>query len=257
MNIAIESPSQALHQERIKSLRVMRDTEPEQKKWERAIEEQCKFMEQGKHIFGYLYAASGCGFGKDGAFLDWALIDVVPGRIGENRLPDKETWPQRQEIYSPSFGLEGLRQPADLCSELEGCKLEPVCEDDASPSFWKTMWERRKAQGAYQRGATAQSTTGNVSRHKAAVRWGPDDVEGTTEAVFVRKRVPEWVVRPDSDSGSVLYDWKGRALGMLLGTRQPRLEEGAFFFVTPMEDILGHIAFMLEVERTAVRIAEL
>lgn len=234
----------------------MLEKEQEQKKWERAIAENCKFMEQGKHIFGHLYAASGCGYGKDGAFLDWALIDVVPGRVGENRLPNEDAWPQHSE-FNPLFEFEGLRQPADLCSELEDCKLEPVCEDEASPPFWKTMRERRKAQEAYQRGATAQSTMGSVSRHKAAVRWGPDDVEGTTEAVFVRKRVPGWMFRPDSDSGSVLYDWKGRALGMLLGTRQPRLEEGAFFFVTPMEDILGHIAFMLEVERTAVRIAEL
>ncbi len=257
LNIAIESPSRAVHQERIKSLEFMLKKNPEAKLWERAIVEKYEFMDQGKHVFGHLYAASGCGYGKDGEFLDWALIDVIHGRMGDNRLPDGETWPIKQYEDSPPYRLDGLGQPTDLRSEPEGDEPEPVYRAVSPSSMEKMMWDRNQAQEAYQLGATGESKTGQVSRHKAAVRWGPDDVAGTTEAVFVRKHAPRCMFRPDSDSGSILYNWKGRALGMLLGTRQPRQAEGAFFFVTPMEDVLGHIEFMLEIERTAVRIAEL
>ncbi|OAA76094.1 hypothetical protein LEL_05778 [Akanthomyces lecanii RCEF 1005] len=206
MNIDIESPSRAVHQERIKSLEFMLKKNPEAKLWERAVAEKCEFMDQGKHIFGHLYAASGCGYGKDGAFLDWALIDVVHGRMGDNRLPDGETWPTEQYEDSPPDGLDGLGQPTDLHREPVGDEPEPVYGAASPSSMHRMMWDRKHAQEAYQLGTTGESTTGQISRHKAAVRWGPDDVASTTEAVF---------------------------------------------------DVLGHIAFMLEIERAAVKIAEL
>lgn len=239
----IESPSRNKHNKTVAYYRRLAELAPAQKEFaERRVKESVEFFDSGKHIFGYLFAGSGFAFRTaDNGSLDWALIEVLPSRLGNNNLPSQSIWPMTLLNFLPPDNICGkpLRKPAPA---------HELGHED---------------KNVYKVSAITKATTGAFSAHLADSRltnWGymidADICKRTSEHVFISRSPlygPRFANR--GDSGAVVYDGNARSLGLLFrGDANDGFHRPAY--VTPLEHVLTHIAEFLGLKPNAIRIAQ-
>jgi len=244
----IEHPARMKHNFGVEELndyistRPGEDTRDEQNERDQMV----AFFDQGKHVWGTVYCASGyTRRTPGGGLLDWALI--LPrdaSRAGKNALPSKQDWRAKyagkMSLYPTSQTSDtGLRQP--------------------SPAGLRAL---EHGGNVYKVGASTRFTIGSFNCIKSDIL--------ITEAKHVTGRSEEFVfvasVAGDNwdcrlatlgDSGSVVWDKEGQAVGLLFRGQQPQQTQGhPLAYVTPIEDVFADIKEFSNGKIHEIRIAE-
>ncbi|KAI4139670.1 MAG: hypothetical protein LQ341_004130 [Variospora aurantia] len=206
-----ESPSRRLHNfslqfhdKEIKEAERVRERWPGNPDIEQAITGHHKakarkiaFFDEDHHRFGKLFLASGfsCRTADNGR-LDVALLEVDPGRMGNNVVPPPSAWTSNS--FQPPFVACG-KMLAGLDSPSEGAALGRV----------------------FKIGARTGATTGNFSHIKSQVKMGWDkeyNLPVSTEFCFIAD--PVTLAQPfmcQGDSGSWLFTQAGKWAGTGFG----------------------------------------
>ncbi|WXC67436.1 hypothetical protein SNK03_013229 [Fusarium graminearum] len=209
------------------------------------------FFNDGKHVLGTLFAASGykrrASHGSFKMRLDWALINVHGNRQGPNILPSGEAWERK-------YPGRHLAQPTRTFDESLQRQSNPF-----GPGFNSLV---------FKVGGTTGLTIGKYHRTKSSCTMAEDahvkrfmakDYEST-----------EYVVQPvlmDSDgqlkfcahgdSGSVVFDRDGGVLGLFFRGSKPRNSADAGYgLVTPIELVFKDIIAFSKGGITEIRVAE-
>ncbi|KAF4463494.1 hypothetical protein FALBO_9682 [Fusarium albosuccineum] len=197
------------------------------------------FFDQGRQILGKVYAASGYKRRtSDNGRLDWALIDVISSRQGENRLPYRETWEEKYETqHHPN--------PDSFASLLVKDSLSPYLR---SGNGWKV-------------GTTTGATSGWYSRSKPSCAMSDDKRLGmrpSYERVFVGR--PQKATRDEKfcrpgDSGAIVFDADGQATGLLFRGKKIQQNTQGYGLVTPLGWVFDDIEAFSKGQITDIRIA--
>lgn len=238
----VESPSRASHNATLQwhDLQIEKDGPAVQEEKE-ARARKVRFFDEGKHIMGHVWAGSGFGRRtRENGILDWALIKVQEERIGLNVLPDVDAWPRSmpkmnvppKTIWGKELG-EVVRRGQSLISE--------------SPAF---------KYGVVTKGRTAVCSEYKVgvvtSERRYMANEDPLRYGATVEPMFVPvENDEETEFAAPGDSGSIVYNGEGQALGLLF-RGNPRTH---LAYVTPLNDVFDDIKAFSEDKVTDVRIA--
>ncbi|KAH7276173.1 hypothetical protein B0J15DRAFT_558323 [Fusarium solani] len=201
-------------------------------KLERDRAAKLAFFDHKKNDCGSVLLASGFDRATpEGGRLDWAVIEVDSPRIGENRLPTEEAWKAKyggwDTPYAKTFG--GLLQ------QPPGSFKDKTMAPGAS--VWKV-------------GPTSGPTTGTFNEYKVECTI-KDDVHA---AGIPRSYFEEFITVDNDrsgqgqsgrfcgpgDPGSVVFDARGQAIGLLFGGQVPSQTAG-YGLVTPIEDVFEDI----------------
>ncbi|KAJ4324065.1 hypothetical protein N0V84_004031 [Fusarium piperis] len=170
--------------------------------------------------------------------LDWAVIEVNPSRIGENRLPTEEDWNSTNvgtEIPGSSTFGALLRHPS---SSLKAMSLED--------SVWKV-------------GATSGPTHGVYNEYKVYCKMKDDrHVTGPprySEQFVITGNDTSRFCGP-GDSGAVVFNAQGEAIGLLFSGQRPDQSTAGYGLVTPIEDVFESIKACSSGTIDDIRIAE-
>ncbi|KAK3187338.1 hypothetical protein K4F52_003970 [Lecanicillium sp. MT-2017a] len=239
-SVLVESPSRPKHSFTISSLEAERLHVIENGDSASEIDDEkaarVSFFDQYRHIIGPAWAGSGFAFRtKDGALLDWALVQVDEQRIGTNSLPDKTQW--ADPFYPPT--------------RTQGAQLRQVA----------SAHEIIHSGKRFKCGAMSNGTTGTRGYHRPLVRcveWKymctEENYPAATETAFFG--AAGGVFAMPGDSGSIAYTADGRALGMIYSGIRPQNKRGdACTYVTPLEDVFTHIKSFLRNEISDIRVA--
>ncbi|KAJ3478344.1 hypothetical protein NLG97_g8605 [Lecanicillium saksenae] len=241
--IPFESPSRCKHNKTISWFTERPKIHPYERESSEQMVKKCReFFDSGKQVIGYLYAGSGfTARTSEGGLLDWALIEVLPSRLGNNNLPSRDIWPRTLLDFQP---------PPLIC----GKPLKGPVPADRIPD---------KEKRVFKVSAISKATSGVYLKHRAGIRldnWKylvrENLATHTTEACFVSldtENGPKFAVQ--GDSGAVVYDENGDAVGLLFRGQRPA-GANKFAYVTPLEHVFTHIAKHLKLERSAIRIAK-
>lgn len=242
----LEHPARCKHNNGVQRLHNIIKNFPEQssRKDQDELDQMVAFFDQGNHIFGTVYCAS--GFTRRTASngrLDWALVmPLDKARIGKNTLPSFRDWTGKYvdvDQYPTSQAFDGLKQPpqAGLRAIEHGDKV-------------------------YKVGASTGFTIGAFSRLTPDVQLTDDKhVAGVSEEfAFVSSATS---VHDDKrlatlgDSGSVVWNKESRAVGLLFRGQNPRqLEKEVLSYVIPIEDVFADIKAFSNGGIKEIRIAE-
>ncbi|KAL6355808.1 hypothetical protein LRP88_09391 [Fusarium phalaenopsidis] len=260
--VALESPARIKHNYTIWDLddiiRANRVGEPgwreeefrhgamKAEKLERDRAAKLTFFDTKKNDCGSVLLAS--GFDRvtpEGGRLDWAVIEVDPSRVGENRLPTEEAWEAKyggwNAPYARTFGGL-LQQPSGSFKD----KIMAV-----GASVWKV-------------GATSGPTNGTFNKYKVKCTIKDHVHVADTPRCYSK----EFVVIGNEissqgqsgrlcgpgDSGSVVFDARGQAIGLLFGGQVPSQTAG-YGLVTPIKDVFEDIKACSEGQIEDIRIA--
>ncbi|KPM38379.1 hypothetical protein AK830_g8194 [Neonectria ditissima] len=198
------------------------------------------FFDRGTHIMGKPYFASGFKYcTAANQRLDWALVSVDVARQGQNLLPSDADWTAKYGAI-PDFPL----------ASTFGALLLPQ-----SGVSLKTMTAGTKV---FKVGAATQMSIGSYSRYKTDCKISEDgymNIGISSEFVVIGRGNIEFANH--GDSGAVVFDEEGRAVGLLFSGQTPQQAEGGYALVTPIEDVFDHIKKLSKQRITHIRIAQL
>ncbi|KAK3364727.1 hypothetical protein B0T24DRAFT_683361 [Lasiosphaeria ovina] len=201
------------------------------------LDDIVSFFDNGRHVFGKVFCAS--GFKRrtaNNGRLDWALIQPLDdSRIGENRLPTLATWREKYKaldtikLLPEASAIGGLLQEPTSAGLRGLDQMEPV----------------------YKVGTTTTATIGRFSQMKSNISMGEDPhvspgvseefayvQGGTLNGTF--KGCAAFSTR--GDSGSVVWDKEGRAVGLLFrGQKLQAVVEETLTYITPIHDVFADI----------------
>ena len=205
------------------------------------------YFDDGKQIFGTIHAAS--GFGRrspTNGRMDWALIKPLDAsRVGKNTLPSFEEWLQNGVCDLPLLVAMGksLKQPP----------AHGLCRSTKNGEF------------LYKKGSSTGPTVGVFSVVKSEVAMTDDAHLGNVanytrlsqEFVYIGEPTADDLAHNvHGDSGSVVFNEEGRAVGLLLRGQKAHSTINRWAYVTPMEDIFADIKEFFQGQATDIRIAE-
>ena len=190
------------------------------------LDQKKTFFEEGKHLFGRPWAASGYGRRTNAnGRLDWALIEFTkPNRLGKNTMPSRDEWP-----------VPRSEAPIELVGQL--LKGVSSCEDP----FW-----RRKV---YKKGAGTGLTKGKTNCIKDSVRMKSVDdrlnMGVSFEHVFISHWYQDNAFAVAGDSGAMMFTNTGKFIGLVWGGPTGDLMKSATeIYVTDaatlLEDLNAH-----------------
>ncbi|KAG7292834.1 hypothetical protein NEMBOFW57_002879 [Staphylotrichum longicolle] len=210
------------------------------------LSEITAFFDNGNHIFGEIYAASGYRRrSRHNGRMDWALIRPLDGRrVGDNKLPTTNEWRANKKYLNlPLFTARGSRlkqpPPNGLRDVLNG-------------------------EHIYKNGTSTGPTIGVFSHIKSDVRIHDDahlvtalgpDIRTSEEFVYIGDPQSDWLAK-NGDSGSVVFDREGRAVGLLFRGHRAQNANNTYCYITPIEDIFNDIKDFSKGSITEIRIAE-
>ena len=197
------------------------EMEAQEKEW-------LAFFNNQKHILGNVCFASGyLQRSSQGGRLDWALIDPTEdSRVGQNLLPTMEEW--RNGSYMSGYPKRRsgrITSPRQATSSIHHMKKDDL---------------------VYKVGASTKCTIGQFEGLKAdciikeeRYMQGCKELLRSTEFMFIGTRdlpFARW-----GDSGSIVWDTNGCAVGLLFRGQSPGQCRGWFVYVTPIEDVFASI----------------
>lgn len=190
------------------------------------------FFDTNNNDFGSVRLASGLArrTPQRNHRLDWAVIEIPASRIGENRLPTEEVWEAKyQGRFTPYAGTFGalLQQPSS--DSLKTMAL--------NTSVWKV-------------GATSGATHGVYNEYKVTCKLKDDaHIRGVPRYSEQFVVIGNDLAGEDQDgrfcgsgdSGAVVFNAKGEALGLLFSGQRPDQSPVGYGLVTPIEDVFEDI----------------
>jgi len=204
------------------------------------LDQSIAFFDRDEQFFGKVCFASGyTRRTKTGARLDWALIaPISDNRIGGNPLPSLDDWVEKK--YDP--------EDAPLTDEQlkpQGQSLHDCIEGD------KVVHK----VSVFKNGASTTCTMGYLSKIKTDCVISEEKYMSKGDSVPRRSlsslRSREFVVKAEvrragrfgnrGDSGAIVWDAQGRAVGVLFTGQQPQGTEEGYCLVTPIEDVFEDI----------------
>ncbi|KAI8714662.1 hypothetical protein NCS52_01186600 [Fusarium sp. LHS14.1] len=239
----------------IQKMRTQTSGGPLAEKMETEKASKISFFDNQRYKYGKVRMASGFGRGTSdrNRRLDWAVIDVYPSRVGENRLPTFEAW-------ESAFG--GLNTPN---LDTFGALLQPphpsrLLKDMAlGASVWKVGATSGPSHGVYSEYKVKRTLKDDA--HVTAIR-----IDGRT--VTVSKYSEQFVIighnRPGEvegrfcgpgDSGAVVFNARGEAVGLLFSGQMPDLSRVGYGLVTPIEEVFADIKACAKDQTEDIRIA--
>jgi hypothetical protein len=195
------------------------------------LDQAVAFFDENKQALGSVYCASGFAKRtKNNGRLDWGLVLPLDAtRVGKNTLPSLQDWVEKypgEWLQYPEKFETGLGQPPQ--AGLRGLQHGDV---------------------VYKVGATTRLTIGKFSHVKSDVKISHDKhMPGprmSEEFAFISSAMSkEGDARFAShgDSGSVVWDKEGQAVGLLFRGQTPQqVNKGVLAYVTPLEDVIADI----------------
>ena len=250
----MESPSRAKHNHTIQNIKVAVEKNPS---LQPHLDSKLSFFDSDRHILGEIWASSGFKKRSVGATdpsfnswgdaerrrLDWALIKVKESRQGSNKL------------YSEAE-LEGAGVLSSYQPEPDGMK------GNLKPPGPVPLGDMPGGTRVFKLGALTKFTLGQTSPFKAGINLDtdkymkpPSSTEHLCVAISNGEPDPEKPFSLQGDSGSVVYDQFGRAVGLVVTGRVPHQGKAGYTVVTPIEDVFASILQHGEGNITDVRIA--
>ncbi len=203
--MVLESPSRRKHNftlyglknDMVEDTQELGATDPQVLRLQRQFDQKKRFFDEGKHLFGRPWAASGfCRRTDDNHRLDWALIEfTMPNRLGSNITPSANEWPM----------------PNAVPIKLNGQPLKGLgsCDDPI---------DRRNV---YKKGARTGLTHGRFSSIKDNICMKSDDerlnLEVSSEYVFISRSGHDKPFAWQGDSGSMVFTRLAKFIGLLWG----------------------------------------
>lgn len=218
----------------------------ERTKTEQYLSEITAFFDNGNHIFGEIYAASGYGRrSRQNGRMDWALIRPLDGRrVGDNKLPTTNEWRANKKYLNlPLFTARGSRLKQPPANGLRSTS---------------------NGEHLYKNGTSTGPTVGVFSHLKSDVRIHEDahlvaalgpNIRTSEEFVYIGEPQSDWLAK-NGDSGSVVFDREGRAVGLLFRGHRAQNASNTYCYITPIEDIFYDIKDFSKGSITEIRIAE-
>jgi hypothetical protein len=207
------------------------------------MEKKLDFFDRQNNILGKVYAASGfCNKTDENGRLDWALVKVNKSRIGTNQLPDEEAWKKTPTAPPPyfTFGAQ-LKSQGNSSIRLE---------------------HPNRCTKGYKLGTTTGATYGEFYEFKLGVDLSHDRYLGpilSDEYVFIQgARGYDKPFAGPGDSGSVVFDSNGCAVGLLFRGLRPNNDNNmvGLTYVTPIEHVLKDIKEFCKGKIVDIRIAQ-
>ncbi|CAG9990826.1 unnamed protein product [Clonostachys byssicola] len=155
-------------------------------------------FDEGANILGKIWAAS--GFGHRSAtnfFLEWALIEVQPSRQGRNQLPGLSVWESQ---------YDSLDWPDEEAGAMDHLKMY---------RHGTALGTLEPGTKVYKHGAASGLTVGHYQGVKSHVGPSMNNPSGASTNAYL---VESFGTRPfcgPGDSGAVVYDAEGHALGLV------------------------------------------
>ncbi len=223
--------------------------------WNKRLKDQLTFFDNGEQIFADVWVGSGfMRRTKSDSLLDWALL--MPrdkSRIGANALPDEETWALIHRLkYLPQTPKGGTSLQA------------PPSED--APSKGRPLRKLQHGDHVYKVGATSGPTAGLFNglrtvcytEAKYMTPKRPPSLELSFIGVEAYNRPKDIIFAASGDSGAVVFDETGRAVGLLFSGQTPQQcrDNIGHALVTPIEDVLEDIKQFSKGQITDIRIAK-
>jgi hypothetical protein len=202
-----------------------------------------KFFDDGNQRLGTIYAASGyTRRTPSNGRLDWALIKPLDRRIGSNTIPETEEWVKKGMNMPPfeTTGTDIQQPPVGGASSITNGQL------------------------LFKKGASTGLTAGNFSQIRSKVTLGDDahleaimgtDKYHSDELQCIGSPSTEWLAQ-NGDSGSIVFDSKGRAVGLLFRGHIALQAANSWAYITPIEDVFADIKDFSKGGITDIRIAE-
>lgn len=204
-----------------------------------------EFFDKRMNTIGKIYAASGFLYKTPmNGRLDWALIKINKTRVGNNLLPPESAWQ----------GTAGSKRPW----LTYGNPLAPQQQ---------TIRDKHPAQCkvGYKYGATTGATCGIFDELRTDIDLvdtrhlgdGKDRFKSSEHTFVINFENAGDSVLARGDSGSILFDEEGCALGLLFTGCQPTsADRQGHAFVTPIEYVFNHIVQSSNGRILEVRIAQ-
>ncbi|KAM0354356.1 hypothetical protein ACHAPU_001400 [Fusarium lateritium] len=206
------------------------------------MDKKVDFFDRQNNILGKVYAASGfCNKTDENGRLDWALVKVNKSRIGTNQLPDEEVWKKTPIVPAPYFTF-GAQLKAQGSSSI---RLE----------------HPNRCTKGYKLGTTSGATYGEFYEFKIGVNLLHDRYLGpilSDEYTFIQGD-SGWdkPFAGPGDSGSVVFDSNGCAVGLLFRGLRPNNDNAVgHTYVTPIEHVFKGIKESSKGKIVDVRIAQ-
>ena len=247
----MEHPTRAKHNFVVDQLRgyIAADTSPTPDPiTQTSLDDKLAFFDQNKHPFGGVWVGSGyTRRTKRNGRLDWALV-MPPddSRLCNNMLPGRDDWFARHAYSTllPNWTTFG----ASLKNPPKGVSLHQVSQGDL----------------VYKVGASTGPTVGLFSKIKVNCTMGEErymklENPKSTEYMFIGRAPtnPDGRFGDIGDSGSVVFDREGRAVGLLFTGQTPQqCPPDGYCLVTPIEDVLEDIKAFSKGQITDIRIAD-
>ncbi|KAK3358076.1 hypothetical protein B0T25DRAFT_451417 [Lasiosphaeria hispida] len=248
--VDIEHPTRVKHcyAVQILSERITKSpNNPNAAKTKTHLEDIKSFFDKNEQHLGSIYCASGyTRRSNNNGRMDWALIRPTGSgiaRIGKNTLPAIEVWDNNGYAGVAPNTTEALGQP---------------------PS--NGLRSLKNGDHLFKLGTTTGATAGSFSQLKPMVRLAKDrHVQAflkardrpylSDEFQFFGHTSKNWVAK-EGDSGSVVFDDEGRAVGLLFGGQMVQNAACSYAYVTPIEDVFADIRLFSNGQITEIRIAE-
>ncbi|KAK4164616.1 hypothetical protein QBC43DRAFT_317245 [Cladorrhinum sp. PSN259] len=253
--VDIESPTRRLHSFVVWNLETRIKRYPQQAaKLQRVLKEKKAFFDNNRQHLGTVYAASGYARRtKNNGRLDWALIQPTGTgveRVGQNKLRHNSDWVRR------GYSTRAPTLP-------ESALVPRLQQRTKTPSLGNLSI----GSVVYKIGATTGPTVGRYAYPKPRVRISEDaHVEEhikspveylSTEFLYLAlTEVRGSVVAGRGDSGSVVFDRVGTALGLLFRGFEAQGGSGTHALITPLEDVFEDIKAFSKNQITDIRIAK-
>lgn len=240
----IEHPTRLKHNFGVYERETIIETIPGQprEQAQKELDDIVAFFDNGHHIFGRVFCASGYTRRTDHhGRMDWALVmPLDEARIGDNRLPTFKTWTEK---YFASSGH--LPEPVTFGSPLQQptkAGLRGVCQKEL----------------VYKVGATTTTTVGKFNQMKADVSIAEDRhvSPGLSEEFSYVNTGDTGAFGTKGDSGSVVWDRKGQAVGLLFTGQKPQGAKQTLTYVMAIEDLFMDIIKFSKGEIKEIRIAD-
>ena len=207
---------------------------------EQAKERKIQYFDNGFQNLGKLWMASGyLQRTKDNGRIDLALLELNPGRVGNNTVPDQSLWESK-----------GFLPPDEACGKL--LKRVGSCKDGSSmPNVFKF-------------GSRTGATSGQFNSIKSDVKIKSDryirTTDHSTEYVFISDpKDPEGGkdFADHGDSGSFVFTYHGVWVGVIFGgTDKQNVNDKTLTYVIDAEEALAWISGQEGGAKYEVRLAE-
>ncbi|VUC25747.1 unnamed protein product [Clonostachys rosea] len=238
--LPMEHPSRVRHNIRVAESQAAFESHPNDERMrfevERDLQTFKRAFDQQANILGHVWAASGYDHRSSNepvTFLDWALIEVVPNRQGKNVLPDDSIW-------------KASLAPRSCRPDYKGMDHLKMYRDDTTLSTLKD------GTRVFKYGATTGPTIGLYSGLKTRngipmVNGNPSrkdrvQITKSTEAHVVQRNGNHQFSAP-GDSGAMVYDQEGHALGLVFSKLCPSVDQKGDYltWVIPIDQIFEDI----------------